>query len=133
MSFYLTKTKRDILIVLCVAIWVFGMFQLPNDVLTDYYHYKHGDSYTYDRINPTIGYIYISPGFFAFVGFVFSIIFNNRVAPQMTLAFYIAISMSFFALSLVQTEFLISGFCLIVATSIAALLIKTNSAIKLKL
>lgn len=59
-------------------------------------------------------YMYFSYGFFPFVGILFSWLFDNKIAIQMTLAFYFPIPILSLIFSTTHTEYLFSSICLII-------------------
>ena len=100
------------------ALWSIGMFFLPHGILTE--EYKRSDDYNYiDRI---LGFMYVSPGLFVFVIFVLGFLFGEKNIPQVTVSFYIGISLVLFVFAIEKTEFLPSAIILIVCVLVVTYL-----------
>ena len=120
---------RQWLVVAIVGVWLIGLLLLPYGILTDYYDYVFGDSYLYDPINPILGFMYVSPGFFFIPYFFFGLLFGKEkgVTTKLTLAFYIGITVVFVVFAIKKTEFLLPSIILALSMSAATYLIKTDT------
>lgn len=124
-------SSREYLSAVAVAIWGIGFLFLPDGILTDRYHYYYGDEVMYDKINPILGFMYVSPGACLFVAIFFSIFFEEKIAPKMTFAFYLSITIIFVVFAIEKTEFLLSSILLSCSMLIVGYLLKSDTQNKI--
>ena len=109
-----SKTKFAILFYSGFAIWGMGFLFLPERIFWDSFQGN-----VYNEIFPLMGFMYVSPGFFAIIAVAMSIIFmikggdqkDDQIIHLMLWSFYLAITIALVCLTFYRREFLFSTMC----------------------